>query len=245
MKAKELYQAGKLTEAVQALSAELRDNPTDAQLRVFLFELLCFAGDYDRADKHLNYLSGQSPQAQMGAVLYMASLHGERLRQKLFAEKDYPSAPLDESKEHGGTLNGAVFQSIEDSDPRIGARLELIAAGAYLWIPFEHIEMIDFQPPKRVRDLLWRPALVRTGPAFKDKELGEVLVPVLSPFSWKNADDNVKLGRATVWETGEDGEPLPYGQKTFLVDGADVPVLEIKRIEFTTAPEVEASAAVN
>ena len=40
MKAKALYQAGKLTEAIQALSAELRDNPTDAQRRVFLFELL-------------------------------------------------------------------------------------------------------------------------------------------------------------------------------------------------------------
>ena len=244
MKAKALYQAGKLSEAIQALSAEIRDNPTDAQRRIFLFELLCFAGDYDRADKHLNFLADQSPQAQMGAVLYMSSLHGERLRQKLFEDKDYPTAPVDDSKSRGGTVNEKPFESIEDSDPRIGARLELLAAGAYLWIPFEHIEVIDFQPPKRVRDLLWRPALVRTGPAFKDKELGEVMVPVLSPFSWKNADENVKLGRATVWETGADGEVLPYGQKTFLVDGEDIPILELNHIEFAAAPEVEASAAV-
>ena len=232
MKAKALYQAGKLSEAIQALSAEIRDNPTDAQRRVFLFELLCFAGDYDRADKHLNFLSDQSPQAQMGAVLYMSSLHGERLRQKLFADKDYPAVPVDEAKARGGICNGKPFESFEDSDPRIGARLELLAAGAYLWIPFEHIEMIDFQPPKRVRDLLWRPALVRTGPAFKDKELGEVLVPVLSPFSSKNPDDNVKLGRSTVWEEDSSGEVLPYGQKTFLVDGEDIPVLELEHIEF-------------
>jgi type VI secretion system protein ImpE len=106
-----------------------------------------------------------------------------------------------------------------------------------LWIPFEHIERIDFQPPKRVRDLLWRPALVRTGPAFKDKELGEVMIPVLSPFSSKNPDNNVKLGRSTVWETPEGGEPTPYGQKTFLVDGEDIPILELKRIEFAGAAE--------
>ena len=243
MKAKALYQAGKLSEAIQSLSAEIRENPTDAQMRVFLFELLCFAGDYDRADKHLNFLSGQSPQAQMGAVLYMSSLHGERLRHKLFEEKDYPSAPVDEAAQRGGTFNGTPFESIEDSDARIGARLELMAAGAYLWIPFEHIEMIDFQAPKRVRDLLWRPALVRTGPAFKDKELGEVLVPVLSPFSWTHSDDNVKLGRATVWETGADGEALPYGQKTFLVDGEDIPVLELKRIEFKAAEAVPGAGA--
>ncbi|HEY3738574.1 MAG TPA: type VI secretion system accessory protein TagJ [Bryobacteraceae bacterium] len=247
MKAKELYQAGKLSEAVQALSAEIRDNPTDAQRRIFLFELLCFAGDYDRADKHLNYLSGQSPQAQMGAVMYMACLHGERSRHQLFADKNYPSAPVDESKARGGMLDGAPFDSIEDSDPRIGPRLELFAAGAYLWIPFEHIEKIEFQPPKRVRELLWRPALVQTGPAFKDKELGEVLVPVLSPFSWKNPDDNVKLGRATVWEEPEPGHPVPYGQKTFLVDGEDIPILELTKIEFAPAEaaEPEASGAVN
>ncbi len=42
MKAQELFQAGKLDEAVQALGAELRDNPADARRRTFLFELLCF-----------------------------------------------------------------------------------------------------------------------------------------------------------------------------------------------------------
>src|SRR6266481_6109993 len=47
MTAKELYREGKLTAAIQALGAELRDNPTDAQRRTFLFELLCFAGEYD------------------------------------------------------------------------------------------------------------------------------------------------------------------------------------------------------
>ena len=234
MMAKALYQAGKLNEAIQSLSAELRDSPTDAQRRTFLFELLCFAGDYDRADKHLNFLSGQSSQAQMGAVLYMSALHAERLRQKLFADGDFPSAPVDEAKARGGICNGKPFESIEDSDPRIGARLELFAAGAYLWISLEHIEAIEFQPPKRVRELLWRPALVRTGPSFKDKELGEVMVPVLSPFSWKNADDQVKLGRSTVWETQEGSDPLPQGQKSYLVDGEDIPILELERIEFST-----------
>ena len=49
MTAQSLFQAGRLDDAIGALSAELRDNPTDAQRRTFLFELLCFAGNYDRA----------------------------------------------------------------------------------------------------------------------------------------------------------------------------------------------------
>ena len=66
MTARELYKAGKLKEAIAALNLEVRDNPTDVQRRTFLFELLAFAGDYDRAEKQLGVLSGGSGEAQLG-----------------------------------------------------------------------------------------------------------------------------------------------------------------------------------
>ena len=53
MKAKELLDAGKVREAEKVLSAFLRNNPADTALRTFLFELLCFSGQYDRAEKQL------------------------------------------------------------------------------------------------------------------------------------------------------------------------------------------------
>jgi type VI secretion system protein ImpE len=133
-------------------------------------------------------------------------------------------------------LNGKPFEALEDADPRIGPRLELFAAGAYLWIPFEHIETIEIQAPQKLRDLLWIPALVRTGPAFKGTELGQVLLPVLAPFSFQHADGNIRLGRATEWQD-VDGEQVPFGQRLFSVDGEDIPILEIRKIEFT--PSVE------
>jgi type VI secretion system protein ImpE len=232
MGAKELFQAGKLNEAVQALSAEVRDHPTDARRRTFLFELLCFQGEYDRAEKHLHVLAGAGPDAQLGAVLYFSALHAERVRHDLFAKKEYPSAPAGASA--AGTLNGEPFEAFEDADPRIGPRLEMFAAGAYLWIPLEHIESIETEPPKRLRDLLWIPALVRTGPALRGTELGEVLLPVLSPFSYKHSDDNVRLGRATEWGDA-DGQQVPFGQKIFSIGDEDVPLLEIRKIEFQAA----------
>ena len=57
MTATELYKAGKLSEAIQAIGAEVRENPTDVRRRTFLFELLCFAGEFDRAEKHLIVLA--------------------------------------------------------------------------------------------------------------------------------------------------------------------------------------------
>jgi type VI secretion system protein ImpE len=233
MSARELFQAGKLNEAVQALGVEVRDNPTDVRRRTFLFELLCFQGEYDRAEKHLNVLADATPDARMGAVLYFSALHAERVRLDTFQKKDYPPiAGL--ANDRAGTLNGKPFESFEDADPRVGARLEVFAAGAYLWIPLAHVESIEMEPPKKLRDLLWIPALVRTGPAFKGTELGEVLLPVLAPFSSKRSDDNIRLGRATEWaET--DGQVLPFGQRVFDVDGEEVPILEIRKVEFVPA----------
>ena len=49
MHAEDLFQAGRLSDAIDALSAELRDRPLDARSRSFLFELLAFAGRHDRA----------------------------------------------------------------------------------------------------------------------------------------------------------------------------------------------------
>ncbi|MCU1259121.1 MAG: virulence protein SciE type [Bryobacterales bacterium] len=240
MKAKQLLQSGQLNEAVQALNAELREDPTDVQRRTFLFELLCFSGDYDRAEKQLNVIAGGNSQTEMGAVLYHSALHAERLRQQMFRDKDYPGvAENAEVESRSGTLNGQPFDELEDADPRIGPRLELFAAGAYLWIPFEHIVSIEMEAPKRLRDTLWIPALVRTGPAFRGKELGEVLVPAISPLSWQNADDSLRLGRSTEWQKSDSGVPVPVGQKVLMVDGEDFPFLEIRKLDFSQPADPE------
>ena len=120
-------------------------------------------------------------------------------------------------------LDELQCESIEDADPRLGARLEVFAAGAYLWIPFEHIASVEIQPPKRLRDLLWIPALLHTGPEFKGRELGEVLLPVLTPLAWKHPDNAVRLGRQTEWQETPDGQAIPVGQKMFLADGEEYP----------------------
>lgn len=247
MNAKELFQAGKLREAIQALGAELRDNPSDTRRRTFLFELLCFAGEYDRAAKHLDILAQGSKDAELGTLVYRSALHAERTRDDLFRKKEYPRAALEGAAAApvSGTLNGKAFGTLEDGDPRVGARLEVYAGGQYMWIPLAHVASVEMQPPRRLRDLIWVPALVRTGPAFKDAELGEILLPVLAPFSYKHADEAVQLGRMTEWQETGDGEVAPVGQKMLLVDGEDFPLLELRRLEIAvpdTAAESHATA---
>jgi type VI secretion system protein ImpE len=223
-------------DAMKALSAELRDNPTDARRRTFLFELLCFAGEWERADKQLEVLGQAGPESEMGVLLYRSALFAERQRHDLFQRGELPAEQEDTEAERNGVVNDKPFTYFADADPRIGARLELFAAGNYLLLPIEHVASIQIPPPKRLRDLIWTPAAVRTTPSFKGSELGEVLLPVLAPFSWRHPEEAVRLGRMTVWEKTDGAEfQVPFGQKVWQVDDEDVPFLELRALEFNSA----------
>jgi type VI secretion system protein ImpE len=236
--AKQLFDQGKVKEARMVLTEYLREHPSDVAQRTFLFELLCFAGEYDRAEKQLAVLAEGAAETQMGAVLYYAALNAERLRHKAFEEQSFSKS---QGTSPSGKVNGRAFQAIRDADPDIGARLEVFAAGAYLWIPFEHIASIEIEPPRKLRDTLWTPAFVKTGPAFKGTELGEVLIPAIYPYSWKNLNEAVWLGRVTDWAADDEGNEYPSGQKIFVADAEEIPFLEIRSLEFALDPTVTAS----
>ena len=230
MDAATLYRAGKLDEAIEAVGSVLRSNPTDLASRTFLFELLLFTGQWDRAEKQLDVVARANSDAEMGAWLYRSALHAERVRQEMFETDSLPAGGVDPTPP-AGTLNGASFQTIEDADPRIGARVEIFAAGQYTWIPFDQIDTITADPPRRLRDLVWVPAQVSVAEAYTGMDLGEVLIPALAPGSAHHDDDMVRLGRVTDWvDPGGDHDPAPVGQKLLLVDGEPFPLLELREL---------------
>jgi type VI secretion system protein ImpE len=240
MDALSLYRAGQLKAAIEALGDELKKQPLDAKRRIFLFELLCFAGEYDRAEKQLNVVSDANAQAAAGAMLYRSALHAERERQDMFARGALPQGSGHASP--SGELNGAKFAGLADADPRIGAHLEVFIAGSYTWIPFAYIEGIETEPPKRLRDLLWLPATLRTTADFRLQDLGEVLLPVIAPLSWKDPDDAVRLGRTTAWNGDSEYGQLPSGQKLLLFGDEEQPFLEMRTLTFDHAGERAESA---
>jgi type VI secretion system protein ImpE len=235
--AKALFQEGKVSEAIQALGPYLRDHPSDTANRTFLFELLCFAGEFDRAGKQLGVLARAGKDAEMGAILYYSALHAEKTRAEMFEKEEFPTGST--SEEVSGTLNGKPFTSLRDADPDMGARLEIFAAGACMWLPLRHISSIRMEAPKTLRDTLWTPAFITTGPSFSGEELGEVLIPAIYPLSWKHPDESVWLGRVTAWGADDQGVEYPSGQKMLLVDGEEFPFLELRTLEIESADGAE------
>lgn len=88
--AEQLVREGKLDDALAALSQQIRANPADSKLRVFLFQLLAVHGQWERALTQLN-VSGEMDATHLAMVqTYREGIQCERLRDEIFAGKRSP-----------------------------------------------------------------------------------------------------------------------------------------------------------
>jgi len=117
-----------------------------------------------------------------------------------------------------------------------------MAGGRYMWIPFAYVESVRMEPPRMLRDVRWAPAHVTTNATMREMELGEVLLPALSPRAWRLDDSELKLGRAADWEELADGSFAPTGQKLLRVDDELVPLLEVRDLVIATGGSEEPPA---
>jgi type VI secretion system protein ImpE len=242
MTALELYRNGELSAAIKALGDELKKNPLDAKCRTFLFELLLFAGELARAEKQLDVLASGSGQTSAGALVYLSALHAERTRQEMFRTGQFPAQPEDVAA-IAGTLDGKPFLDFQDADTRIGSNLEVFIAGSYTWIPMKYMRRLEIEKPTSLRDVMWARAQIETSPAFRLQDLGEVLIPAICPLSFEKGDDQVALGRENLWEPNDVYGEIPFGPKVMLVDGEEVPLLELRSIEWASAVEEATDAS--
>jgi type VI secretion system protein ImpE len=231
-RAQELYREGKLTEAISSLQAYLRDFPSERRARIFLFELLCFAGEFDRARKQIAVLTEDSNDTKLGAAFYIAALSGETERQSWYEEASAAERSNGEEQVVRGTWNGQRFAGIRDLDSRLGGSLEFLAAGKYHRIAFRNLKRIEMMAPVRVRDLYWRTANLEMSEDLGSSDLESILIPVLYPHTFLFDDDRTRLGRTTDYALSETGVEIPCGQRMLVIGEDQVPVLAIESIEF-------------
>ena len=77
MTAEELFREGRLADAIAAQTAEVKARPLDSDARFFLFLLLCFSGEIERAEMQLEAAVLQNEELQAGALVYRAMLGSE------------------------------------------------------------------------------------------------------------------------------------------------------------------------
>ena len=178
-----------------------------------------------RRDGRLPEFLGE-PTAALAASLQIsiAQRAGDAAEMALMAAKAEALRPRVE-----GALNGARFDDFRDADDFHAGFFEVLTStGKYFWIPTERIESIQFDKPKRVRDLLWRRVSmsVRGGPD------GVVYIPAIYGGDDPNLGDDLRLGRATDWIESPEGPVRGVGQRMFLAGQDLVSVMDISEITF-------------
>jgi len=260
--AQEHFHAGRLTDAIDAALAEVKKNPTDLDCRGLLAELLCFAGQWERADKQIDAIGHQDPEAIVGLSMIRQLIRAEVSRQECVAQGRPPellaeptpcihkslealaalrsgdAAQAVELLEQAEAARPAVsgicddkrFDDFRDLDDVVAGVVEVLTStGKYYWIPTERIQTIEFHPPKRPRDLLWRQAEM----TVEDGPYGDVFLPAVYSAPADDQDDQLRLGRGTDF-LGGDGSPTRcVGQRMFLVGDDAVSIMEIVNIDFT------------
>jgi type VI secretion system protein ImpE len=261
MNPKQLFEAGDLTGAIDAVTRQVKAHPTDAAARTFLFELLCFAGELDRAEKQLAVIAEQNAESEWGATVYGNILQAERARRRLFSDGQPPEFLLDppqsvrwhleaidrlrenrpaeamellaraeeERPLLAGRLGEESFADFRDCDDVLAPVLELIVLNDYVWIPLEQIRELEIAPPERPRDLVWAPVQL----VLQDDSQRRGYVPVLYPDSHRQADDRIRLGRLTDWQSTADGPTRGIGLRTFLCGDDALGLFDLKTLRFS------------
>jgi type VI secretion system protein ImpE len=135
---------------------------------------------------------------------------------------------MEKQTDVSGKVDGQPFADFGDADPFLAPFLEVIVNGRYTWVPFVQIKRLAIEAPRRLRDLLWAEAALETisGPA------GKVLLPVLYADSFRHPNEQVRLGRATEWEDIGENLVRGRGQRIFLADDDEKPMLQCRQVEF-------------
>ena len=255
--AKSLFDQGQLGPAIEELTLEVKRNPINIGVRTFLFELLCFAGDWNRAERQLDVIGHQNAQAKLGVEVYRNNIKAERDRRKLFDEGVAPHF-LTEPPAYIDVLLSAIeqlqsgnsdevqelFERVEAERPRLSGKANDYAfadfrdcddlAGPVLEL-FLHDKYtwLPFEQINRIEIVAPRNLrdLVWTSARIEaaDGTVAEAFLPTLYAGSSDYPNDDVKLGRRTEWNE----KNLAVGSRLFLVDDEEKQIFEAGTIEFS------------
>ena len=262
MTPEELLKEGRLEEALKGLQPKVRDDPANAKLRVFLFQLLSVLGDWKRANTQLQVLAEMDSDSVMLARLFEPVLLCEALRAEVFAGKHTPiifgEPPewigfLVQAMEHfgknefeaGAELRDRAFEAAPMSAGKVnGQAFEWIADADERLGPVLEVILEGryyWIPFCRIRQVFVEAAtdlrdLVWTPAQFVWENGGQASghIPTRYAGTERSEDDKLRLARKTEW-LDKGGIHLGFGQRILATDAGEYPLLEIRTLDFSVS----------
>jgi type VI secretion system protein ImpE len=261
--------AGDPEQALKLLQDQVRARPGDPRLRVFLFQLLCVLGQWERALNQLDTAANLDPAALAMKQTYGEAIRCELLRAEVFAGRKVPLvfgqpdawlALLIESLLRAARGETAAAQALRDQAFEQAPETPgLLDGQPFGWIADGDMRLgpvleaivngryywIPFARLKRIT--LEAPADLRDAvwmPAYLQFENGgesPALVPARYPGSEAAADGLLRLGRKTVWDEVAPEVYCGLGQRVIATDAGEFPLMDVRSIVIGSS-EVDAAA---
>ena len=263
MTPEEHLKSGNPEGALEALQALVRASPANAKLRIFLFQLLCVMGDWNRAIRQLKVCGEMEPGALQMAQAYREAIICEVYREKVFAGDKAPLV-FGEPQEWLAWLIEAQ-KMLGAGNPQAAADLRAKAfdaapasTGNFDGIPFEWIADADMRfgpvleavvngryfwlPFSQISSIEFDPPtdlrdVVWTAATIRLANEGSVvaLIPSRYPGSGQRGTAAEKLARATSWVDAGAETFVGTGQRLLSTDQGDVALLDARLIKFDSA----------
>jgi type VI secretion system protein ImpE len=257
--------AGDPAAALAQLQEQVRAKPADPKLRVFLFQLLCVVGQWERALNQLKVASSLDPAALAMEQTYGDAVRCEAIRDEvfkgnksplIFGEPDQWLALLIESllqagrgeHERSHDLRARAFDEAPASAGSVDGRsFEWIAdADSRLGPVLEAVingryYWVPFARLKKIQ--IEPPEDLRDMvwmPSHLDFENGGesmALIPTRYPGSEHASDGLIALARKTIWDEVAPNIHQGLGQRIFTTDIDDVPLMEVRTISLNGGAE--------
>ncbi|NNE52589.1 MAG: virulence protein SciE type [Sulfitobacter sp.] len=261
--AHDLLKAGDIAGALAELKDNVRARPDDAKLRIFLFQLLCVLGDWEKAVAQLKLCAQLDAAAIPMAQTYREAIICEVFREKVFS----------------GEKEALIFGQPQDWVALLAQALKALANGRAAQAAELREEAFDKAPatPGEIdgEDFAWiADADMRLGPVLEiiingkyfwmpfnalaslridaPADLrdtvwtavnltlhngGELvgLIPTRYAGTAARGDDAMRLSRSTQWEDLGEGLFAGLGQRLLTTDQADIALMDARKLQFAGA----------
>ena len=261
MEIKELLQLGRLEESLARLQDQVRQNPADAKLRVFLFQLLCVLGQWERAATQLKVLADLSAETMLMARIFEPVLQCERVRAEVFAGQRLPVIFGEPAEWMGWLVQASVMVARAEFAAAADLRNQALEAAptspgtiggeAFEWISDADSRLGPMLEAFVNGNYYWIPFCriqkIESEPPVDLRDL--VWLPV--QFTWVNggnapghiparypgteavADGPLRLARKTDWQERPGETFTGLGQRILNTDAGEYPLLQCRTIEMT------------
>ncbi len=254
---------GNLDEALRLLQDRIKKQPSNANDRVFLFQLLSVMGQWDRALTQLAVVKELDDSSIAMVLMYRQVIACEKIRERVFLGQEEPTVvgqpkqwialmiqalrmAAEEQYEHSQVLRMQAFEEA----PSVSGTLN---DESFEWLADSDARIGPIMEAIIDGRYIWTSwenlqSVVIEAPI----DLRDVIwLPV--HFEWKNGGENyglmparyprsyqmdplLALSRKTVWQELPHDIHIGYGQKMLLTDRSEYPLMEARSITINAAP---------